>query len=50
MGIAYFTVWWKRLMHINDVDIEAIKTKVSAFETLIYPDAYFEPAALIAAA
>jgi sulfite exporter TauE/SafE/copper chaperone CopZ/plastocyanin domain-containing protein len=30
---------------LNDVDIEAIKGEVSEFETLIYPDVYFETAA-----
>jgi sulfite exporter TauE/SafE len=30
---------------LNAVDIEAIKAEVSAFETLIYPEAYFDAAA-----
>jgi sulfite exporter TauE/SafE/plastocyanin domain-containing protein len=30
--------------NLADVDIEAIKAEVSEFETLIYPDAYFEAA------
>jgi sulfite exporter TauE/SafE/plastocyanin domain-containing protein len=30
---------------LNNIDIEAIQAEVSDFETLIYPDAYFEAAA-----
>jgi hypothetical protein len=30
---------------LNNADIEAIKKEVSEFETLIYPDAYFETTA-----
>ena len=31
--------------NLNKVDIEAIKAEVSAFETMIYPEAYFDAAA-----
>jgi predicted ATP-dependent Lon-type protease len=27
---------------LNDVDIEAVRTEAAGYETLIYPDAYFE--------
>jgi hypothetical protein len=30
---------------INNVDIEAVKAEVANFETLIYPESYFESAA-----
>jgi hypothetical protein len=35
----------KVVKDLGNVDIEAIKAEVSAFETLIYPDAYFEASA-----
>jgi hypothetical protein len=30
---------------VDNVDIETVKAEVSGFETLMYPDAYFEAAA-----
>jgi plastocyanin domain-containing protein len=31
---------------LNDVDIEAVRTEAAGYETLIYPDAYFEAGAV----
>ena len=44
-GDNVFYGYVKVVDDINDVDIEAIKAEVSDFETMIYPDAYFEAAA-----
>jgi plastocyanin domain-containing protein len=44
-GDNVFYGYVKVVDDLETVDIEAIKTEVSGFETLIYPDAYFEEAA-----
>ncbi|MDR0785384.1 MAG: sulfite exporter TauE/SafE family protein [Treponema sp.] len=44
-GDNVFYGYVKVVDDIENVDIEAIKAEVSEFETLIYPDAYFEAAA-----
>jgi sulfite exporter TauE/SafE/plastocyanin domain-containing protein len=44
-GDNVFYGYVKVVDNLENVDIEAIKTEVSEFETLIYPDAYFEAAA-----
>ncbi|MDR2247591.1 MAG: sulfite exporter TauE/SafE family protein [Treponema sp.] len=44
-GDHVFYGYVKVVDDIHNADIEAIKTEVSEFETLIYPDAYFEEAA-----
>jgi sulfite exporter TauE/SafE/copper chaperone CopZ/plastocyanin domain-containing protein len=44
-GDNVFYGYVKVVDDLEKVDIEAIKTEVSKFETLIYPDAYFEEAA-----
>jgi hypothetical protein len=44
-GDNVFYGYVKVVNDLNDVDIEAIKTEVSNFETQIYPDAYFETSA-----
>jgi plastocyanin domain-containing protein len=44
-GDNVFYGYVKVVDDIKKVDIEAIKAEVSEFETLIYPDAYFEAAA-----
>ena len=44
-GDHVFYGYVKVVDDIKKVDIEAIKAEVSEFETLIYPDAYFEAAA-----
>jgi plastocyanin domain-containing protein len=44
-GDHVFYGYVKVVDDINKVDIEAVKAEVSEFETLIYPDAYFEEAA-----
>jgi plastocyanin domain-containing protein len=44
-GDNVFYGYVKVVDDLSDVDIEAIKTEVSNFETQIYPDAYFEAAA-----
>jgi hypothetical protein len=41
-GDNVFYGYVKVVDDLSDVDIEAIKTEVSNFETQIYPDAYFE--------
>ncbi|MDR2793113.1 MAG: sulfite exporter TauE/SafE family protein [Treponema sp.] len=43
-GDNIFYGYVKVVEDLNAVDIGAIKTEVSEFETLIYPDAYFEAA------
>jgi hypothetical protein len=45
-GDNVFYGYVKVVDDLETVDIEAIKTAVSGFETLIYPDAYFEEAAV----
>jgi sulfite exporter TauE/SafE/copper chaperone CopZ/plastocyanin domain-containing protein len=44
-GDNVFYGYVKVVDDLNNVDIEAVKTEVSGFETQIYPDAYFEEAA-----
>jgi sulfite exporter TauE/SafE/copper chaperone CopZ/plastocyanin domain-containing protein len=44
-GDNVFYGYVKVVDDLNNVDIGAIKTEVSGFETQIYPDAYFEEAA-----
>jgi hypothetical protein len=44
-GDNVFYGYVKVVNNINLVDIEAIKTEVADYETLIYPEAYFEAAA-----
>jgi sulfite exporter TauE/SafE/copper chaperone CopZ/plastocyanin domain-containing protein len=44
-GDHVFYGYVKVVDDINNADIEAIKAEVSEFETLIYPDTYFEEAA-----
>ncbi|MDR2499904.1 MAG: sulfite exporter TauE/SafE family protein [Treponema sp.] len=44
-GDNVFYGYVKVVDDINNVDIEAIKAEAGNFETQIYPDAYFEPAA-----
>jgi plastocyanin domain-containing protein len=44
-GDNVFYGYVKVVDDLGNVDIEAIKMEVSEFETLIYPDAYFEAAA-----
>jgi len=39
-GVSYGYV--KVVDDITSVDIEAVKAEVTAFETLVYPEAYFE--------
>jgi hypothetical protein len=43
-GNNIFYGYVKIVDDINNVDIEAIKAEVANFETLIYPDGYFEVA------
>jgi sulfite exporter TauE/SafE/plastocyanin domain-containing protein len=44
-GDNVFYGYVKVVDDIEDIDVEAIKAEVSGFETLIYPDAYFEAVA-----
>ncbi|GHT70935.1 heavy metal-associated domain-containing protein [Spirochaetia bacterium] len=44
-GDNVFYGYVKMVDDLNKVDIEAIKTEVENYETMIYPDAYFEAAA-----
>jgi plastocyanin domain-containing protein len=44
-GDNVFYGYVKVVDDLENVDVETIKTEVSGFETLIYPDAYFEEAA-----
>ncbi|MDR0558315.1 MAG: sulfite exporter TauE/SafE family protein [Treponema sp.] len=44
-GDSVFYGYVKVVDDLEDVDVEAIKAEASAFETLIYPDAYFDAAA-----
>jgi plastocyanin domain-containing protein len=43
-GDHVFYGYVKVVNDINNVDIDAVRTEVANFETLIYPDAYFESA------
>jgi hypothetical protein len=43
-GDNVFYGYVKVVDDINNVDIEAVKAEVANFETLIYPDVYFEAA------
>ncbi|MDR1325319.1 MAG: sulfite exporter TauE/SafE family protein [Treponema sp.] len=45
-GDSVFYAYVKVVDDLHDVDIEAIKTEVSNFETQMYPDAYFETSAV----
>jgi sulfite exporter TauE/SafE/copper chaperone CopZ/plastocyanin domain-containing protein len=44
-GDRVFYGYVKVVDDLEHMDIEAIKAEVSTFETLLYPDAYFEPVA-----
>jgi plastocyanin domain-containing protein len=44
-GDNTFYAYVKVVDDLDDIDVDAIKAEVSGFETLIYPDAYFEAAA-----
>jgi hypothetical protein len=45
-GDNVFYGFVKVVEDLNAVDMEAIKAEVAEYETLIYPDAYFEAVAL----
>jgi plastocyanin domain-containing protein len=45
-GDNIFYGYVKVVDDLNNIDVRAIKTEVSGFETQIYPDAYFEEAAV----
>ncbi|MDR1072552.1 MAG: sulfite exporter TauE/SafE family protein, partial [Treponema sp.] len=44
-GDSVFYGYVKVVDDLENVDLEAIKAEASEFETLLYPDVYFEPAA-----
>ncbi|MDR1218868.1 MAG: sulfite exporter TauE/SafE family protein [Treponema sp.] len=44
-GDSVFYGYVKVVDDLENADLEAIKAEASEFETLLYPDAYFEPAA-----